>query len=243
MRLWPRRHLNSWNKFMSLMRLLSSGRSWVGLKETTRYRMTDPRAMPKFGTGRNPFCGTATKAEPARMPALPGSNSNYSVTEARTMQPVNPSDQASSASASPVQPGALRAEEGSRSSGSRFGEMISTLRNAAKQVTASVASFIKALRPRAAALLRKLTSLVPRRRSRPRTAAIASFARGALQGELSLDRIKVVRNDLSDVDLEVVRTSEKVAPAIAASTSPTVPQTGQTAWAPATPGLIGAGKT
>src|SRR5437588_8440983 len=50
---------------MSLMRLLSSGRSWVGQKESTRYRMTDPRAMPKFGSGKNYFRAKLAKAAPA----------------------------------------------------------------------------------------------------------------------------------------------------------------------------------
>ncbi len=35
---------------MSLMRLLMTGKSWVGLKDSAaRYQMTDSRAMPKFG--------------------------------------------------------------------------------------------------------------------------------------------------------------------------------------------------
>jgi len=47
---------------MSLMRLLSSGKSWVGVKDSgVRYRMTDPKAMPKFGSDRNLFRAT-TKA-------------------------------------------------------------------------------------------------------------------------------------------------------------------------------------
>jgi hypothetical protein len=41
---------------MSLVRLLTAGKSLVGLKdEQARYRMSDPRALPKFGSSRNPF--------------------------------------------------------------------------------------------------------------------------------------------------------------------------------------------
>jgi hypothetical protein len=43
--------------------------------------------------------------------------------------------------------------------------------------------------------------------------AIERFAKPPVQGELSLDRIKVVRNDLSDADLEVVPAKPRVAPA------------------------------
>jgi len=53
-----------------------------------------------------------------------------------------------------------------------------------------------------------------------------------------LDRIKVVRNDLSDVDLEIVRTGDKATPAMAAALSQTVPETECDRTA-----LLGAGKT
>jgi hypothetical protein len=47
---------------MSLVRLLTAGKSLVGLKdEQVRYRMTDPRAMPKFGSSRNPFQSKAAQ--------------------------------------------------------------------------------------------------------------------------------------------------------------------------------------
>src|SRR5438046_912628 len=41
---------------MSMLRLLSAGKSLDGLQDSTaRYRMGDPKAMPKFGSGNNPF--------------------------------------------------------------------------------------------------------------------------------------------------------------------------------------------
>ena len=117
-------------------------------------------------------------------------------------------------------------------------EMISTLRNSVVRVSAGVRTGFKALRPGAAAFLRRLGSFIPKRRSRPRTAALASFAKGPLQGELSLDRIKVVRNDLSDMDLEIVRTGEKAAPATTAAPLRTLPGTECDRTA-----LLSAGKT
>jgi hypothetical protein len=40
---------------------------------------------------------------------------------------------------------------------------------------------------------------------RPRLPGIPRFGRATVQGELSLDRVRVVRNDLAHADLEVVR--------------------------------------
>ena len=41
---------------MSMMRLLSAGRSLVGLEDNGKqYRMSHPGALPKFGSGKNPF--------------------------------------------------------------------------------------------------------------------------------------------------------------------------------------------
>src|SRR5215510_3975121 len=45
---------------MSLVRLLTAGKSLVGLKDgQIQYRMGDPRSMPKFGSGKSPFQGKA----------------------------------------------------------------------------------------------------------------------------------------------------------------------------------------
>src|SRR5882672_2200527 len=49
---------------MKLLRLLTAGKSLIGVQQVAgRYRMTDPRAMPKFGEGKNPFKGRAEKVE------------------------------------------------------------------------------------------------------------------------------------------------------------------------------------
>jgi hypothetical protein len=67
---------------------------------------------------------------------------------------------------------------------------------------------VRALRARVGVLLSgwkaKLTGLLARPRAQKPKSAILRFTKTPVQGELSLDRIKVVRNDLSDADLEVV---------------------------------------
>jgi len=52
-------------------------------------------------------------------------------------------------------------------------------------------------------------------RSRNGKKAIPQFVRPPVQGELSLDLIKVVRNDLSDTDLEIVRAQAPKVEAVA----------------------------
>ena len=75
-----------------------------------------------------------------------------------------------------------------------------------------------ALRLKAAALLSgwkaKLGGLLRRPRSKAVKPAIPRFTKPPVQGELSLDKIKVLRNDLSDADLEVVPARAKPAPAV-----------------------------
>src|SRR5215813_15561178 len=41
---------------MSFLRLLTTGKSWVNVKDSgRRFQMTDPRSMPKFGSEKNPM--------------------------------------------------------------------------------------------------------------------------------------------------------------------------------------------
>lgn len=60
----------------------------------------------------------------------------------------------------------------------------------------------------------KLSSLVSQK-PKPTRSAIPLFNGVPVQGELSLDNIKVVRNDLSDADIEVV--TRKMVPTVAAA--------------------------
>jgi hypothetical protein len=111
---------------MSMVRLLTAGKSLVGSKDLTiRYQMTDPRAMPRFGSAK-------TKK----------------------------------ASAPPAAP-AKRVDWLSR-------------------------------------IVGKVTPLLARSRTRPAKITLQRLAKSPVQGELSLDKVKVVRNDLSDADVEIV---------------------------------------
>jgi hypothetical protein len=52
--------------------------------------------------------------------------------------------------------------------------------------------------------LRRITAGLSRIRVKPKQKDIPRFAKNPVQAELSLDRVRVVRNDLSDSDLEIV---------------------------------------
>jgi hypothetical protein len=161
---------------MSLLRLLTTGKSLVGVKDTeSRYRVTGARLLPQFGSARNPFSSTA-KSEPAPAGERPAA-----------------------------------AQVGNGASGGRSG-----IRSA--NAKPALARAIGALRLKAVALLSgwraKLGGLLPRPRAAKVKPAIPRFTKPAVQGELSLDRIRVVRNDLSDADLEVVPAKAPATPAV-----------------------------
>jgi hypothetical protein len=50
----------------------------------------------------------------------------------------------------------------------------------------------------------RISGLLPRPRGKPVKPSIPRFVQQPVQGELSLDKVQVVRNDLRDADLEVV---------------------------------------
>jgi hypothetical protein len=105
-----------------------------------------------------------------------------------------------------------------------------------------------ALRSRAIALRNawagKLAALVSRTRGKATAVATSRPSRLAVQGELSLEQIKVVRNDLSDADLEVVPAKLPAGQASAASNLQGVDRgiVGGRAWGRVS-GLFRAGKT
>jgi hypothetical protein len=64
-----------------------------------------------------------------------------------------------------------------------------------------------------------------------------------VQGELSLDRVKVVRNDLSDSDLEIVPAKQPSRSAVPAPELAATVSSPPRAWGRVTSRLFGAGKT
>jgi hypothetical protein len=91
----------------------------------------------------------------------------------------------------------------------------------------------------------KLRGLFARSESKTAKSAIPRFPKPAVQGELSLERIKVVRNDLSDADLEVVPARASSAPAATAPAPRLIEKAegAKTAWGRVTSRILGAGRT
>ena len=161
---------------MSLLRLLSAGKSLVGLKDSTaRYRMGHPGAMPKFGSGKNPF---QTKPQPQPAAEAPRTAPSAAGDGSAQNAPVRLDEKKSVPAANgPVVKTLSRPEV---RNGFRFGSVF-------------------------LAALHALKSLVQRPRSKSATKPKTQTLRTPVQAELSLDCVKVLRNDLSDADLEVVR--------------------------------------
>jgi hypothetical protein len=209
---------------MSLLRLLTTGKSLVGLKDTeSRYRLTRQRLLPQFGRARNPFTSRgspATAQVEAPAPEDLGAN--------------NPTEQ-SLGNPSPCCKAAPR--------------LPSLTQNWATSTSASGRGFAEALLRRALALLSgwrtKVISLSWRRSGKTERPAVQRLTKQAVQGELSLERIKVLRNDLSDADLEVVPAKEPVAPASAAPAVQTevAARCRERTWRRVTTRMFGAGKT
>jgi hypothetical protein len=170
---------------MSLLQLLTTGRCLEGHKDSEpRYRLTSQRLLPKFGSDRNPFCAK----EAATPPTLPGE-----ATERNAV--VTPEPEAVATTR------AFRRDPAVRSAVAAPGP-------AAARASAKGWGIISALRVRTTGFRKnwagKLHGLLSRPARKPMRMALPLATKPAVQGELSLDRIKVVRNDLSDADLEVV---------------------------------------
>lgn len=115
-----------------------------------------------------------------------------------------------------------------------------------KTVVAATASVLKA-GARAAARLAQLNSkLNPvswRTRAKGGARALPFTDKAMVQGELSLDRVKVVRNDLSDSDLEIVPAKKPTQVPLPAPVLATAEKSPEGAWGRMTGRLFGAGKS
>jgi hypothetical protein len=148
---------------MSLMRLLSAGKSLVGAEDLEgKYRLPQDRAVPEFGANRG-------------VSSVPGSpNALTLLKNSHTPSPEVGGDE--SATGTPV--GAPSEPQPGR------GQL---------KAKNSLWARIKDLVRRVARMLKR----------EPKS-AIPVFQKLPVQGELSLDKVKVLRNNLLDTDLEVV---------------------------------------
>jgi hypothetical protein len=209
---------------MSLLRLLTTGKSLVGVSgEDSRYRLTSQRLLPQFGPARNPFSSRA-KMEPAPAEARPPeAHGGIGASTASSGQP----------DFKPEHAAVLRRAVAPRAGSAKL----------------DARKLAGAFWRRGVALLTgwqaKLRGLLARSGGKASKPAIPRFPKPPVQGELSLDRIKVVRNDLSDADLELVPAKLPAAPAATAPAPRAVeePAGAKSAWGRVTTRILGAGKT
>lgn len=170
---------------MSLLRLLTTGKTLVGLKKLEqRYRLPDEQALPQFGSKKNPFRATVFPEKPE-------------ATEPEICQAA-PAMPAVEAAREPVS--VLSREQG---------------QNQTPGVSQPKPPSIENIKTTAEAPARRSSGfrafLLWGRAKKNKPAALAS-GRPLIQAELSLDTVRVVRNDLSETDLEVVAATPAAQP-------------------------------
>jgi len=192
---------------MSLGKLLTTGKSLVGLSQSSSRYQLQKGALPKFESAKNPFAAR-THAEPAeREPQLPKLSSAEAV------------DSKESPRLSALGSLIVDREASVANRNSQPAE--------APKVAAPVDSWLKKINP--------MVWFGNRKPAEPKP-AIPRFSKpqAPIQGELSLDNIKVMRNDLSDADVEIVPVKPAPPKTVAA---PSVSHAGAAAMALPVPDL------
>src|SRR5438874_1595389 len=86
---------------MSLIRLLTAGKSLVGLKKLEhRYQLPGQRALPEFGSKKNPFRATVFPDKPESTVA----EANQAVSEGADNSPISPASQMKVSKPLPAEP-------------------------------------------------------------------------------------------------------------------------------------------
>jgi hypothetical protein len=206
---------------MSLGKLLTTGKSLVGLSHANSRYQLQKGALPKFESAKNPFA-KANAELPEREPQLPK---------------LTPAEEAAAdlkkTHRLPVLAALIAVREASVALSRNSQETqlaptqtspAQTARTQSLQVPTPVDSWLKKVNP--------LVWFGKNKPAEPK-AAIPRFGKSSspVQGELSLENIKVMRNDLSETDVEIVRAKSRPPKMIAA------PMQGSVAAAMAIPDL------
>lgn len=173
---------------MSLMQLLTTGKTLVDLKNSTgRYHMPGKNYLPKFGSAKNPF----------KSPAKPAPEQGGVETMAKPL-----------VRAARVPAANLKETQRLPALSAKLKETKRLPFVAARHGVASQTPQLKRWEiflDWAGVMLEKLS---PARwslgKKSPAKPAVPRFDKPVVQGELSLENLKVVRNDLNDADLEVI---------------------------------------
>ncbi len=179
---------------MSLVRLLTAGKSLVGSQNPqSRYHLSRRPALPTFGGKQNPFRATtlpeaAQSATPA--PTLPPAEPAHVVVPARAEglgMPLTPAPEAAAPNVAGSAPGSE------------------------PLAPAAMPGFGRGALVRYAEKFKSWLALG----RRPAGGRVAPrLVKPMVQCELSLERVRVVRNDLSDSDVEIVARSAPATEAV-----------------------------
>lgn len=214
---------------MSLLRLLTAGKTLVGLKKLeSRYHLPVDRALPKFGPKKNPFRATVVpeKADPAEAAGATAQE------KAGMVQPATGAQEVKVEAPPHTQEPAPQGEENADVPRAEPRNDNRTAEDQAKTLDQP---------GRRPAGLRAFLLWGRAKKAKPFG---GRAGRPMVQGELSLDTVKVVRNDLSESDLEVVRVSRAatpISPPPLAAAAPG-PADSEPGWSAAASRLFGVGK-
>jgi len=215
---------------MSLVKLLSAAKSLDGSKPAASpYRMKSGSRLPKFGSGRNPFAAPRTTPDKTTAKDEPGQLQTGSLFESdadgAVEQPVErlpePKPAPKSQSDSPPE-----AQSGPQDAADREPP-------APKETPAAKPDKARggpqAKPGKLVGILKRMNPLTYLPKRRPLLKNRPKAARVVVQGELSLDKVVVLRNELNDSDLEFV-TAKPAKNEIKGSILPSAPRPRPTVW-------------
>lgn len=172
---------------MNLGKLLAAGKSIMNVRAELSYRSSKQIYLPKFGPAKNPFKHEAPPVE---------EDNDHAAAAPSPMEVTKVVPAMSSAMLAPVQPRPVRAD--SREAG--------VVDNHTATISQKLPA-LPAMREKKAGWLKFNPSAIFRVVPKAEAKFSDGSAKGpnaATQPELSLDSVRVVHNDLSDVDVDVV---------------------------------------
>ena len=195
---------------MSLGKLLTTGKSLVGLTNgASRYHM-QKGALPKFVSAKNPFAARVPAELPVRQPQLPKlSPAEVAAANLKKTQPIPllvPKFAPAVAEEKPAAPVVAVTEPAAPIAPVAQGIV-------APIVAVPVEGWLQKVNPLVWFSGRKVAA-------KPAAVARSVTVPAPVQGELSLDNIKVMRNDLIEADVEVVASKPRAASAPTAPAAP-----------------------
>lgn len=201
---------------MSLGKLLASGRSLAGGPTLGRYNVSERNRLPKFGATKNPF-------------AQPASTSTVELVAASPVPAAPPTTEKSIAEIvaqvvnSPFStPDLKRTQIIPQLPKLTWMQRVKRAKAAVVDLGKRAWGMALASGAKLWALALNLVGRMKRVRRKEPQSVIPRFGKPAVQGELCLDNVKVLRNDLEESDLEIVTaqtgTSTQVAPSVAPMT-------------------------